>query len=156
MFLSKLQSTILYKTISEIGGGYILIDGQLERPVYFETPLVSGGMDWLNEENKKRDFYELDTIEKYDSLKRKQKHYEALRWEIAEGASRAVFARHLDLIYKTTSYRFVILERGEIFCFRGCFVFKGCEGSKWVSLQFDFEGKTNRSRSCHDYAKTRC
>ena len=41
-----------YKTITEIGGGYILIDGQLEKPVYFETPLVSGGMDYLVELNK--------------------------------------------------------------------------------------------------------
>lgn len=37
-----------YKTITEIGGGYILIDGQ-GRPVYFETPLIPGGMDYLDE-----------------------------------------------------------------------------------------------------------
>lgn len=45
--------------------------------------LPKSNLEWLNDENKKRDFYELDTTEKYDSLKRKQKHYEAMRWEIA-------------------------------------------------------------------------
>ncbi len=43
----------------------------------------SSNLEWLNDESKNRNFNELDTTEKYDSLKRKQKHYEAMRWEIA-------------------------------------------------------------------------
>ncbi len=41
-----------YKTIQEIGAGYILIDGQLNNPVYFETPTRSHGMDYFDEVKK--------------------------------------------------------------------------------------------------------
>lgn len=41
-----------FKTIQEIGGGYIQIDGQHDTPVYFETPLMTGGMDYLEELDK--------------------------------------------------------------------------------------------------------
>ncbi|WP_333880555.1 Rep protein [Lysinibacillus capsici] len=44
---------------------------------------LSSKLEWLNDDTKKRKFDELGTIEQYDSLKRKQKHYEAMRWEIA-------------------------------------------------------------------------
>ena len=39
--------------------------------------------DWLVDSNEKRSFEELPVSEKYDSLKRKQRHYEQMRWEIA-------------------------------------------------------------------------
>ena len=40
-----------FKTVQTVGGGFILIDGneQTNKPVYFETPLLSGGMDYLDE-----------------------------------------------------------------------------------------------------------
>jgi len=38
-----------YQTVQEIGGGYILIDGQYNAPIYFEAPLIPGGIDYLNE-----------------------------------------------------------------------------------------------------------
>lgn len=41
-----------YKNIQEIGSGYLLIDGVFDKPVYFETPLMSHGMDYLDELNK--------------------------------------------------------------------------------------------------------
>ncbi|WP_333880554.1 FtsK/SpoIIIE domain-containing protein [Lysinibacillus capsici] len=41
-----------YKTITEIGGGYIMIDSQHTTPVYFETPLISGGIDYIGELHK--------------------------------------------------------------------------------------------------------
>lgn len=41
-----------FKTIQEIGGGYIQIDGQHDAPVYFETPLMTSGMDYLEELDK--------------------------------------------------------------------------------------------------------
>ena len=41
-----------FKTIVEMGGGYILIDGQTHKPNYFETPIIPGGRDYLDELNK--------------------------------------------------------------------------------------------------------
>lgn len=55
-----------YKTITEMGGGYILIDGQICRPVYFETPLIPGGMDYLDELNKAIDGGEPKTASPFE------------------------------------------------------------------------------------------
>ncbi|MGQ7771213.1 FtsK/SpoIIIE domain-containing protein [Bacillus sp. WC2507] len=38
-----------FKSIREIGGGYVMIDGQHNAPVYIETPLLTGGFDFIGE-----------------------------------------------------------------------------------------------------------
>ena len=38
-----------YKTIQNIGGGYIMIDGQHNTPIYFESPLIEKEFDFLGE-----------------------------------------------------------------------------------------------------------
>lgn len=43
----------------------------------------SNSLEWIDSKIEKREFDELGNSEKYDSLRRKQKHYEAMRWEIA-------------------------------------------------------------------------
>ncbi|WP_399630868.1 Rep protein [Sporosarcina sp. SG10008] len=68
----------------------------IETPTYieyyeYEYPIFSkksdekssSKLEWLNDDTRNREFDELGTREKYDSLKRKQKHYEAMRWEVA-------------------------------------------------------------------------
>lgn len=42
----------IYKTIQEIGGGYILIDGQHTNPIYFESPFIDKEFNFLNEVKK--------------------------------------------------------------------------------------------------------
>ncbi|WP_242271299.1 FtsK/SpoIIIE domain-containing protein [Bacillus cereus group sp. BfR-BA-01310] len=41
-----------FKSIREIGGGYVMIDGQHNAPVYIETPLLTGGFDFIGELQK--------------------------------------------------------------------------------------------------------
>ncbi|MDM5460560.1 FtsK/SpoIIIE domain-containing protein [Bacillus cereus] len=38
-----------YKSIREMGGGYIMIDGQHNSPIYFETPLITSDFDFIGE-----------------------------------------------------------------------------------------------------------
>lgn len=38
-----------YKTIQNIGGGYIMIDGQHNTPIYFESPFIDKEFDFLGE-----------------------------------------------------------------------------------------------------------
>lgn len=60
---------------------------QYEEPIFYsrhiEEKLDSKQLDWLDDDNKRRTFEQLTNNEKYDSLKRKQRHYEDMRWEIA-------------------------------------------------------------------------
>ncbi|EOO11491.1 FtsK/SpoIIIE domain-containing protein [Bacillus cereus] len=41
-----------FKSIREIGGGYAMIDGQHNAPVYIETPLLTGRFDFIGELQK--------------------------------------------------------------------------------------------------------
>lgn len=42
----------VYKSIQEIGGGYILIDGQHIQPIYFESPFIGEEFNFLEEVTK--------------------------------------------------------------------------------------------------------
>ncbi|MDM5319021.1 FtsK/SpoIIIE domain-containing protein [Bacillus altitudinis] len=44
-----------YKSVNEIGGGFVMIDGQHNAPVYFESPLVPKDFDFIEELRKIRD-----------------------------------------------------------------------------------------------------
>lgn len=60
---------------------------QYEEPIFYsrhiEDESRSKQLEWLDDDIEKRTFEELSNSEKYDSLKRKQRHYEDMRWEIA-------------------------------------------------------------------------
>lgn len=60
---------------------------QYEEPIFYswhiEDESRSTQLEWLDDDIEKRTFEELSNSEKYDSLKRKQRHYEDMRWEIA-------------------------------------------------------------------------
>lgn len=60
---------------------------QYDEPIFYsqsvENENGSRQLDWLIDDNTRRTYDELPTNEKYDSLKRKQQHYEDMRWEIA-------------------------------------------------------------------------
>lgn len=53
---------------------------QYDEPIFYsysvENENGSRQLDWLVDSNTRRSYDELPTIEKYDSLKRKQQHYE--------------------------------------------------------------------------------
>ncbi|WP_049946783.1 rolling circle replication-associated protein [Bacillus cereus] len=68
----------------------------VETPTYieiyqYETPIVTkaseerskNNLEFLNEDSTRKSFEEMSASEQAESLKRKQKHYEAMRWEIA-------------------------------------------------------------------------
>lgn len=46
------STEVEYKTITVKGGGYIFIDSVTEQPVYFETPFIEKGFDFLGEIEK--------------------------------------------------------------------------------------------------------
>lgn len=57
-----------------------------EEPIFTTSDIQSNikqDLAWLDTTLKKRKFDELLPSEKYDSLKRKQRHYEQMRWEVA-------------------------------------------------------------------------
>lgn len=43
------SNDVEYKTITEKGGGYIQIDGVHKNPIYFETPYIDEGFDFIKE-----------------------------------------------------------------------------------------------------------
>ena len=56
----------------------------LDFPVFYTEDVIDEKNTIIdNIENSKKDFDKLPTFEQYDSLKRKQKHYDEMRWHIA-------------------------------------------------------------------------
>lgn len=59
----------------------------IDDPVFYfvkdDTENAHSHNDWVNELNEEDDSAAIKTNTQYDSLKRKQKHYEQMRWEIA-------------------------------------------------------------------------
>ena len=63
-----------------------IIETPTTKEIYiYENPIFSHstGQPDLTETSKRKTFDEMSARKQYDSLKRKQKHYEQTRWEIA-------------------------------------------------------------------------
>lgn len=79
-FVSKTNNCFAYNTK--------IIETPTTKEVYFyENPIFSHSNSDVNtnlaKSNKRKNFDEMSAQKQYDSLKRKQKHYEQTRWEIA-------------------------------------------------------------------------
>lgn len=78
IFVSKIERCFAYNTK--------IIETPTTKEVYFyEKPIYSKAISETStiKNNKRKIFDEMSACAQYDSLKRKQKHYEQMRWEIA-------------------------------------------------------------------------
>ena len=77
-FVSKAKECFAYNTK--------IIETPTTKEVYiYENPIFSHAIEKANLKkiSKRKTFDEMSAHKQYDSLKRKQKHYEQTRWEIA-------------------------------------------------------------------------
>ncbi len=101
--MSKAKESFAYDTK--------IIETPTTKEVYiYENPIFSHSIAKPNstEPNKRKAFDEMSAHKQYDSLKRKQKHYEQTRWEIArivdcnfDDRTKFVTLIHSEITFKT-------------------------------------------------------